>query len=251
MNLHLDTSDLRATLGEIATQQFPFAASQAHNDATKALQELERQAIQRNFTINPSKLPFMLRMVKVSEFSNKKQMPLRSVLEVADPLSLKQGEGKRAQLLARHEEGGVARSSRPDFPLAIPTDEIRGGAYDVAPRNLYPSSLRLAPRRTPEGVLAPMGRATKNGLGMQLQGKRRTFVLDTRETPAGAKAWGIYQRVGRGASSRLRMIWAFRSRITLRPRLHFYETGEKHFEQLFTDALPARLDAAVRTAKPR
>jgi hypothetical protein len=113
-------------------------------------------------------------------------------------------------------------------------------------RSLYPSSLRLFERRTPSGMLPAKSRTTKRGK-VQVQGKRRTFIIDARAT-ADPRAWGVFQRVGPGDRD-IRMLWAFRTKIQLPPRLHFYETFDRTLNARMLEVLGESLAKALATAR--
>jgi hypothetical protein len=246
ITIDIDLKALTAGLDDLQKRQIPFAVARGLNTLAKEGQVLVRQSLSSNFTINESKRAFLERTVRIGrdDWARKDRLAVRLGINPTDQAAA--GLGKdRSQLLGRHEEGGQ-RTADPARPFFIPTNEIRPGAYDVVARSLYPSSLRVFDRRTADGVLGPKGRRTRKG-GFQIQGKRRTFIIDGRSTND-PRLWGVFQRTGSGRRD-IRMLWAFRTKIQIAPRLKFYETMERALNARMTEVLSASLAQAIATAR--
>ena len=237
MKIEINTKQFSAGLTEWQRNQLPFAASLAINAVTRAAQSAAQSSLDRNFTIAPSKAPFMKRLVNIPQFATKARM--EAIIAIQGP-----GTGPdRSFLLGRHELGGTTIEPDPTKPFMQPSVNIRDGDYALVPRSLYPSSLRLVERRDVVGTLPPKGRVTRKGT-FQLQGKRGTFVLDPK-TMFGVKQWGVYQREG---PNDVRLLWIYRVKQTNKPRLKFYETVReavtKSLEKAFRDAMARALATA-------
>ena len=240
----LDTAPLTRQLTALEKDQLPFATSKAINGLVVKAQTAVRASLRQHFTIAPKVEPFMERLVRFNreDYATKTKLDAKFGVNDAEGLSTQKD---RSFILGRHETGGL-RTASPDHPFAIPTGAIRGGDYDVAPRSMYPSSLGFVERRTASGVQPIRGRVTRKGT-VQIQGKRRTFIIDARQT-SDPRAWGIYQRTGPGKHD-LEMIWAFRTKIMLPPRLHFYDTAEAVTSKEWKATFEEAMDYAVRTAR--
>jgi hypothetical protein len=247
MALPLITATLKTDFRQITAlerDQLPFATSLAMNRLVEKMQAGVRDSLSRDFTIAPKVLPFMKLLVRFDRANHATKTKLEARFGVNDTEGLST-QKDRSFILGRHEIGGV-RTASPDRPFAIPTGAIRGGDYDVAPRSMYPSSLGFVERRTASGVQPIRGRVTRKGT-IQIQGKHRTFIIDARET-SDPRAWGIYQRTGPGKRD-IEMIWAFRTTITLPPRLHFYEVASAIQVKEWPGTFEEAMDYAVRTAR--
>lgn len=251
LDVSVEIQQASTYLTDVEREQIPFAASLALNNATEAARDRVRTQLPQHFTIAPSRLRFLSSMITFPKDAWATKQKLWTAMGInlgeaglANPRHTAAED--RSFILGRHEEGGLRLAPDPMHPFFIPTDEIRGGAFDLVPRRLYPSSLRLAERRTPNGVLPIKSHVTRRGV-VQIKGKRRTFVIDARET-ADPRAWGIYQRVGPTRGD-VRLIWAYRQRITLPPRLHLRDTVQAMIEQHFPEFWQAALARALATAR--
>lgn len=216
-------------------KQLPFAAATAINrTADEAIAEVKRQLPALGFTIrDPRFRDFMFRQVQRAT----KDSPVAKVA-IAGP---------KASVWTRHIEGGVVTTSDILFkPLFAPTSVLRPDKSAVIPRAYYPSALRLVERRTPSGVLPPKGRVNRHGRP-QLQGKRRTFVIDARSAGLG-RTIGVFERTGPGRRD-IRELWSYMDRKTIRPRLPFDAIVSRMVADRFQINFDGFLDYALRTAK--
>lgn len=119
----------------------------------------------------------------------------------------------RAPWLEAHEEGTVRTPEGAHF--AIPQKDIRRTKTQVIARSQRPKALK------------------------------RAFKIETR----GGGIPLLMQRIGRGKSSILRVMYQLTGRAKIEPRLRFFETGkivvEKAWRRIFSEAL----DRAIRTAR--
>lgn len=245
LDIELKTDDVIADLTALQKVQLPFAESLAINQVTRMGQKAVQESLRSNFTIAPDRLKFLQRTIRFDRANWATKDKLYAKMGINEGESGR-SDKDRPDILGRHETGGTRTASNPLHPFFLPTKELRQGAYDVPPRSMYPTSLRIFERRTASGVLPIKSRRTKHG-GVQIIGKRRTFVIDARSTHD-PRSWGIYQRFGPRRED-IRLIWAYRTSITLPPRLHLYETVQLTVNDNIQDVFYAALERAVRTAR--
>jgi hypothetical protein len=237
----LRTSNMRRMLAN--------AMMRTLEEAQRAQQDL----VGRRF-IDRQNRGFLKRMVKIG--SDDRPTPDRLVgrIRIIGP----EGAEDRKNLLLKHEEGGV-RTTGGGFSIDpsvrvkgvfwLPTRAIRASFSDTVPRRLYPASLHLTESRyegtTRKGKKAGYAGVHRTSSGkLQLKGSDRTFLIMGAN---GGRPIGIFQRSGRskwGGAGRsggkalgwnkhgggwhtrddIRLIWAFKPRITLKPRLEFKAT---------------------------
>jgi hypothetical protein len=112
------------------------------------------------------------------------------------------------------------------------------------PQSLLPKNLRLFERRGVSGNLPIKSRLTSRGK-VQIQGKRRTFIIDDRD---GSGTWGIFQRTGRGKHAIRRLFFLTRE-IDLPPRLEFYEVVQDVVRRQMATRFDEALKRALGTAR--
>jgi hypothetical protein len=250
LSLTVDTKAVERLLRhDLPTSQIPYATALAINGTLKRAQAAVRTSLDRHFTIAPSRRAFLARTIRIARdgWATKKTLVGRMDVGMRDKAY---NARDRSFLLGRHEEGGT-RTADPIEPFFIPTEHLRKGPYDVPPQRLYPRALRLYQRRDPATVLPGKSKLTKSGK-VQRQGKRATFIIDN-STPgrlsANPNAHGIYERTGKGRRD-IRLLWAFRRTIQLKPRLAMLATTRAihaaHFDEEFAKAM----DRALATARP-
>jgi hypothetical protein len=235
-------------------KQANYALALTINRTLDEAQVAVRTGIRSRFTIRGRAAGFVDRLVKRrrEDFANKRNLLGR--LRIEGP----EGDLARAKILTRHQEGGerttngiggtidpVARIGNFFF---IPTDHIRFPFSATVPRKFFPAYLGLQPMRSIAGGSTIKSHTTRSGK-VQLKGKQRTFVLFS---PNG-RPWGIYQR-GEGTKGKtrgydIRLIWRFDKRITLKPRLQFYETARSVFQDRAAANFSTQFAMALRTAK--
>ena len=245
LDIDIKLKDALDSLTEFQKLQLSFASSLAINTVARMGQKAVQESLRSNFTIAPNRLRFLQRTIRFGREDRATKDKLWARVGINEGES-GDSEKDRSYILGRHESGGTRTADNPLHPFFLPTKALRQGAYDVAPRNMYPTSLRIFERRTASGVLPIRSRQTKRG-GVQIIGKRRTFVIDARATHD-PRSWGIYQRFGPGPHD-IRMIWAYRTKITLRPRLHLYETVQATVDANIEDVFYSALERALKTAR--
>lgn len=169
----------------------------------------------------------------------------------------------RARILSPFETGGVKRAQNEMRPVPVPTDALRPDRRQQVPRSMYPSALRLQPRRyvfaaTKKragyiGILQPTSRRirglTPTSFRTQLVGKRRTFVLDPKTFP-GLKpsAWGVYRRIGPKPRD-IEMIWSYRKQVRIPDLLDWFAAADRIVPAEFWRQWQRSYELAMRTAR--
>lgn len=233
-------SDLRITVDagrtisflEASKQQLPFAISVAVNKTAKDVQIAQRAQMQASFIIRK---PWVLQGVVISKFSDKSEATPTAVVGI-DPTR---------SFLNKFEQGGQKVAANPALPIAVPTLFARPDRGGLVPLGLYPKNLGLAARRGVTGIVNPKGKVSKRGI-LQLQGKRRTFVLDL--TMAGVQVPGVYQRTGPGPHD-FRLLWAYKPSIPIPALLRFEETALKTVTDKWATNFSNAFERALATAK--
>jgi hypothetical protein len=246
------------SLSQVARQQIPFALANALNKTANDVQRQVQEGLNTRFTIAPQRTRFMARLIKRrkgEDSATKASLVARVRVEGPETVT---GRDPAAPLLTRHEQGGT-HTRPPDLTqFYLPTDEIRPSDRSLVPRALYPSSLRLVPRRSPDGVLPAKkrgkvrtlaGKAISNRArrAQGLEGVGGTFTINDPDT---GRPLGIYQRTGRGRRD-LRKLWSFRTKVSLRPRLAFHATAKQVVPQRISENFSRALAQAIRTARPK
>lgn len=261
-NVVVDEKKAIADLKRIREDQLPFAFSLGINNTAKGAVESTRARLGENFTINNARIAFLRRLIKFprSQWATKKKLAATLGVHERDE-DFGVGSSKdRGFLLGRHEEGGERNRTDDMRPFFVPTNELRSGAFDVPPRNMYPTALRLVDSigtvRTVKITTGPAGdwgkRKTrrlrvKGVLAAQAKGKRDTFIVDGRKS-GNPKAWGIFQRTGPGRRN-IRMLWAFRTRIRLNKRLNFNTNVSTYVDRNVSRHFDDAINQAMRTAR--
>lgn len=205
-----DVADWLLRLGR---DQIPYATSLAINNVAKSAQRAQVAGMHERFTIRrPS---FARRTVKIKPFATKRS--LEAVLWIDPP-------GDTSDIWAKFEMGGVKQPR--GTAIAVP-EEARRTKTGVITKRQRPKAFEF--RR--------WGRGAK---GAVYRGERRTWMV---RTPEGEGA--IFQRVGRGPGSSLRMLYSFARSAEIDERLQFEETvertvdgeWERHFSEAFARAM--------------
>ncbi len=251
ISVTIDATRAKQLLNEGASQ-LPFALSKAVNATRNDAQAAVQQRLRTKFTIAPSRLQFMERLVKRTGNATKAK-PVAEV-GIVGP-SGKGGRG-RAEILSRHTEGGVRFKYDRNNPFFIPSDALRPGDFDVAPRALFPSALRLINTRGIDGGLTPL--ATNKGgqisttKRVRIEGRKGRGSTEKRSffvAPLGSNAFtpGIYERVRTGPDKGdLQLLWLYKSKINLgRPRLLFVPIVQREVGRRFQLNLERELRDAI------
>lgn len=252
-------------LDQFRLDQLPFAISLGVNWTALGAQRDIRSHVRQTFVLR--RPTYVLGTIKIErgDFSTKKR-PFAFRVSIPD-YRTKKG---RQDFLAKHELGGERLQPDRAFPFFIPSANARPSIRDLVPRRLYPGALRLQAsrgavgsylvegtsldangrkrkRRLLFGTLPALQKRTKRGI-LQWRGKRRTFVLDPLEH-RGIKTWGIYQRTGPRRED-VQLLWTYKARTTLPPRLRFVKTGEESVAREFQRNFQRAYAQALATARP-
>lgn len=221
-------------------RQLPYAAMKALNQTAIDFQQEEQYGLRQRMTI---RRPWVLQGIKIErgDFATKEK------LAVTVHIANRTGEGADSRaFLDKFEEGGP--ESRPNrfSPFYMPSPNTRPSPAAQIQAGLYPKALRLMPRKDVTGTMAATGHVTRRGI-LQLQGKRRTFVLDP-TTMFGVAQWGVYQRTGPGKGD-IRLLWRYKARVTIPRLLHFHDTAVAISNDRWAENFNAAFVQAVRTMR--
>lgn len=227
----VDPTPASAFLADLFANQIPFATSLALNQTAKDAQNAIRARMRQQFTIRRA---WVAQGVTIPRFSDKNDTPIAVTIQL-DP---------QRSFLAKFEGGGVKYGTAA-MPIAIPGKAIRPEFVDLPPLALYPKNLGLVARHDVTGVKNPRGRVTQRGV-LEIQGKRRTFVLTT--DMFGVQVPGVYQRTGPGKHD-FQLLWAYKQAIPIPPKLGFVETARATIDARWGSRFNAAFTHAVETAK--
>ncbi len=254
-----DGFELRATRTGLPRggleRQLPYAMSLAMNQVGELAMAAVRVEMRQEFTLRVPR--FDLPPVPLPRVWRATKTRLALKLAIGDTDGGEGWIGPRRERIFRPHEGGEIRQARDaQFPLFIPTTAIRPTFSSLVPRQLYPTNLRLVPRRLPDNTTLP---ALRRGKVVTLAGAkisnraRRKLGLEgvggtfTINGPDG-RPIGIFQRTGAGRRD-LRMIWLAKQKITIKPRLNYFRTLREVWELRWSDAYAESLAYALRTAR--
>jgi len=210
VDIQMDMHRAARYIGRLA-RQLPFAAAQAINKTALDAQKVQRAHQERVFEVRNKR--FVERAVKIKPFATKRKLEARMLI---DP----PGGRERASVLTQHERGGRKRP-RDGQHLTIPVD-VRRTRRGVVSRTLRPRALRF--RR----------------VGRSIRGEKRTFIIPGQ---------GIFQRLGRGRRSRVRMLYAFKRAVPIAPSLQFIENARRTVKERFHPNFRTAFAEAKRTAR--
>jgi len=198
-------------------RQFDYAVARALNLTATDFQAAERQRIEARFTLR--RRDFVLRTVKIE----------RAGFARRGKLYVDVGIDPKRDILAKFEPGGLKRA-RGGGALAVP-QEVRRSQTEVIPRGRRPRAFHFRVHRTKRGAV-------------QLKGEKRTFILEQ-----GFLRGGIFQRVGRGRRSTVRLLYLFTRAVPIEPDLRFVETARKVCQTRFTSNFQRAFVEALRGAR--
>lgn len=218
-------------------KQARYAASKGLNQTATDVQDALRHHVRDVLTIRAG--PWADRNVKrrPSDFATRESLTARVRMEAP-------GGSDKPSIFVPFEFGTPKIARDPSMPIAIPSENIRSSPADLVPRKLYPTSLRLMPRRTPNGVLAPRTRTTRGG-GVVMVGKMRTFVIDNRQG-FGRQSWGVFQRTGQHD---VELLWTYKLRVARPKRLDFYGVATRVAGQRIEMNMAKAINDTIRTAR--
>lgn len=227
----VDPSPAKEFLAGLFRNQIPFATSLALNQTAKDAQDAIKTRLRNVFTIRRA---WVAQGITIPKFSDKNDSPMSVTIQL-DP---------ERSFLAKFEGGGT-KYGTDEQPIAIPSTAIRPAFVDLPPLALYPKNLGLVARQDVAGKTAVRGKITKRGV-LEIQGKRRTFVLTT--DMFGVNVPGVYQRTGPGKHD-FQLLWAYKPQIPIPQELSFVETAKETVDAQWGPRFNAAFDRAVKTAK--
>jgi hypothetical protein len=235
--------------------------SKVLNKSIEEAQAAQRELVARRFIDRQGK-NLLRNMIKIGRDDRPRPDRLVGRVRVVGP---ERAEDRRI-LLFKHEEGGVRRpggggssidpSMRVKGVFWLPTKAIRPQFSYAVAKEFMPAALHLKQSRY-EGTTRKGKRAGYVGLHatsagkLQLKGGKRTFVMFGAN---GGAPIGVFQRSGKSQWGRagrsggralawnkqssswhtrddIRLIWAFRPSITLKPRLEFHNTTTRVLQE--------------------
>lgn len=240
LSITMNLAEVNAAVKALFRSQLPYATMRAINAALLEIQTAERAEMRDDFTIRQPRFADLNVKIPRGGFATKSK--LSGEMRLAAP-----GGQERPSLFSPFEAGGTRRAKTRESPLAVPSKNIRPSESMVVPRALYPTNLRLVPRKDISGgALAAKKHTTKRGV-VQLKGKRRTFVLDP-ATMFGVQVWGVYQRTGKKRGD-IRLLWTYRMGVK-QPRLYpFSKVAERLVAKRYEALFDAAFAEAIRTAR--
>ncbi len=213
LRVDIETAGVDRFLLQLHRNQVPFATSLALNNTGKAVQSAQQEAIRRNFKIRRE---WVLQGVKIARFSTKARLVVTIVIE------------KARDFMVKFEDGGIKRPRGKH--LAIP-NEVRRTKSDIVGRAQRPKSFGFQfHSRGPKATI--------------YKGNRRTFLM---AKPDGSG--GIFQRVGRRGSSRLKKLYSFTPDARIAPMLHFHEIARRVVPLVFPEEFRKAFAKALATAR--
>lgn len=232
IRIEIDDKAALRTIGSVV-RQISFAASQALNDVAFEFRDTERRGLAERMTIRRE---FVLQGIQVPREGRATRDHLVAEVEV---------EHKR-DFLAKLEEGGV-KTPRGGGSLAIPK-AARPTPQSLIPNSLRPLQLQIAKgtaqgiafRRKGSKAFQKLGPFSLRGIRRKNQGLLRSFLIED---------VGIFQRIGPGGGSSVRLLYSFTPRAQIPPDLRFYETALDVAHRSFSNHFQRRFLEALRTAR--
>lgn len=204
---------VRGTIGDIIARQLPFATSRAVNDIALEAREAMRNRAAGAFII---RRPWVVAKGAFPVTLSKRKDEVKRATIRLDP---------KRDFLGKFEEGGQKRSLT-GAKLAVPIT-ARPNPRAIVPKRLSVRALNLRAHRTASGKV-------------QLKGEQRTFVVKTATNSL------ILQRRGR---DNVRVLYAFKRSVPIRPTLHFYDTIDAYVRANWDRVAGEALRYAIATAK--
>lgn len=236
IDLSIELQGGDAVAGWIRTiyrDQLPFVEMRAVNATAFDVRDAQRAHIQSAFTV---RRPWVAKAPQIPRGGKATKQKPEARVELAD----------NRGFLAKFERGGTLMASDSiAHPFAIPTDQLRPVKTAVVPRRFLPKNLRLQPRKDVLGTLRARQVRTKRGV-IQWKGKRRTFILDPRFH--NTETWGVFQRTG-PKRNQIRLLWAYRQKITIPPLLHFVDTAQRVVPEVWDRNFTKWFDRAIKSAR--
>lgn len=225
LRVTVDTKPAEGFLNRLFREQIPFATARALNQTALDVQQAEREELSRNFTLR--RRDWAMRNIKIRREDFARKHRLRAIVRVESP-----GGGDRSDILAKFEEGGIKRPSS-GKRIAVPVDVRRTGTGIVSP-SMRPGRLNFQPRG---------GKVFSNRSNVMVGDKRTVMIRQ----PGGRGV--VLQRKGRRKARKLLLLYAFRPKVKLSPRLKFESTARREINQVFNKNFDREFRRAIETAR--
>jgi hypothetical protein len=204
-------------MDELSRNQLPYATALALNATATEFQAAEQARIAQNFTLrHPA---YILQTIKIDRQDWATKEKLEVVVKV-DP---------SRNLLAKFEEGGI-KTARGGGSVAIPI-EAKTNPQDIVTAANRPKAFML------QTVSTSGGYSIAKGL-------KRVFLI---EGPDGKGE--IFQRVGRGKTSKLKLLFDLEKKVPIPASLGFIETARAIVAQRFAPNFVTAFAKALSTAR--
>lgn len=220
----IDIAPALRAIGAV-TKQIDFATANALNDTAFEFRDAERKGISERMTVRRE---FVVQGIQVPREGRARRDHLVAEVEV---------EAKR-DFLAKFEKGGTKRP-RDGHSLAVPED-ARPSPRELIPKRLRPRALQVADGPAQTISFRKNGTIRRGKVRQKGQGLFRTFLIE---------GMGIFQRVGRGGGSSVRLLYAFTPQAQIDPELRFFETARDVFDRSFSKHFQRRFLEALRSAR--
>jgi hypothetical protein len=218
IRITVDTASFAAQMDDFAKNQLPYATMKALNTTATDFQSAEQGHIAQNFTLR--RVAFMLRQVRIDREDWATKEKLETVIKI-DP---------NRNILGKFEEGGTKTSRNPQGSIAIPI-EAKTSKADIVLASNRPKAFMLVTQNT------------KGGYSIA-KGLKRVFLI---EGPDGKGE--IFQRVGTGKSSKLRLLYDLEKSVPIPAMLDFIPTARRIVAENFPRNFAAAFALAMNTAK--
>lgn len=209
----LDTKALANDLIALGERQIPFAVSKALNDLAIRAADEERAVARQNFVIRQENV------LRYGIARTKQATKTSLFAEVGVP--------PKFDFLNKFEMGGL-KTPRDRSTVAVPQLAVKGNRRGIVPTGLRIKALALVRK------------------GAAIEGQKKTFLIRPK---SGSAAALILQRVGRGKSSRVRVLYVLERSVPVEAILHFVETETRVAEQQWPDAWRQAFEYTMRTAR--
>ena len=213
IEIRSNVGEVRRTMADLIQQQLPFATAKAVNDVALEARTFLQLTVRQAFTIRRpwviAKGAFPVTLAK------KAQDPKRAIIRV---------DASR-DFFTKFEDGGT-KTSRTGKALTVPI-EARPTKASLVPKRLSVRALNLTATRTKAGKV-------------QLKGNDGTFVVKT-----GTQALILQRRKRAG----VRVLYAFKRSVPIRPMLHFYDTLNTYVQNHWSEVAGTAMRKALQSAR--
>lgn len=218
ITISMDARQFTKDLDAAGQRQIPFAMMKTLNNTAEDVQAEQQEHIARKFTLR--RPTFILNTVKINRGDWATKEKLRSIVRIdpdRDVLSKFEDEGQKTPMFGGHS-------------LAIPIEAKRSKS-DIVSAGDRPKALELNP-------------VSSSGSTKIAKGKKRTFLIQRADGSG-----GIYQRIGRGKGSTIRLLYTLKTRVPLPRNLQFVENATRVVNEKMPINWTKWFAEAMRTAR--